>query len=57
MLSLLRKFLSDQNGVTAIEYAVMGMALAFGLAIIIGNTDSGFISTLVNVYSRIADAL
>ncbi|WP_241901940.1 Flp family type IVb pilin, partial [Vibrio breoganii] len=56
MLSFIRKFIIDQKGVTAIEYGMIGMALATGLAIIMGNNDTGFISALSSLYESIAIA-
>ncbi|MEZ9628489.1 Flp family type IVb pilin [Vibrio breoganii] len=56
MFSFISKFIVDQKGVTAIEYGMIGMALATGLALIMGNSDTGFISALSSLYESIAMA-
>ncbi|GAM73380.1 hypothetical protein JCM19241_2835 [Vibrio ishigakensis] len=58
--SLLTRFKNDERGVTAIEYGVIGVALAVGLVIIFGNTDgtgSGFMGTLMAAFDSIAEAM
>ncbi|MEZ9551000.1 Flp family type IVb pilin [Vibrio breoganii] len=56
MFSFIRKLIIDQKGVTAIEYGMIGMALATGLTIIMGSNDIGFISALSSLYESIAIA-
>ncbi|GEA49583.1 hypothetical protein VIN01S_03870 [Vibrio inusitatus NBRC 102082] len=56
MKRFLKKLLSDQGGVTAIEYGMIGMALATSLAIIMGDNESGFISALSSMYTSITIA-
>ncbi|GAM69375.1 hypothetical protein JCM19236_6618 [Vibrio sp. JCM 19236] len=57
--SLLTRFKNDERGVTAIEYGVIGVALAVGLVLIFGNADdgSGFMGTLVAAFDSIAEAM
>ncbi|GAD88332.1 Flp/Fap pilin component family protein [Vibrio halioticoli NBRC 102217] len=57
MFELFKRFLADQQGVTAIEYGMMGVALAGALALIMGNQDSGFIAALSSLYSSILTAI
>ncbi|GAD78882.1 Flp family type IVb pilin [Vibrio ezurae] len=57
MLTILKRFLADQQGVTAIEYGVMGGVLASVLVLIMGNQDSGFIATLFTLYDNILIAI
>ncbi|PML25184.1 hypothetical protein BCT82_12595 [Vibrio breoganii] len=56
MFSFIRKFIIDQKGVTAIEYGMIGIALATCLAIAMGNNDTGFISALSSLYESIVIA-
>lgn len=53
MLKLIKRLGNDQNGVTAIEYGVMGMALAAGLVLIMGDLDSGFMSVFSDAFDII----
>ncbi|MGR5299055.1 Flp family type IVb pilin [Vibrio mediterranei] len=50
----LSNFLKDERGVTAIEYAVIGVALAAGLVALMGTKDSGFVKVLVDAFTKIA---
>ncbi|MPW35372.1 Flp family type IVb pilin [Vibrio sp. B1Z05] len=57
--TFLTRFIKDERGVTAIEYGVIGVALAVGLALVFGDVDSsgagsGFIKTLWDAFSKIA---
>ncbi|GEA60665.1 Flp family type IVb pilin [Vibrio comitans] len=53
MFSFIRQFIIDQTGATAIEYGMIGMAIATVLALIMGNNDIGFMSTLSSLYELI----
>lgn len=57
--SLLTRFKNDERGVTAIEYGVIGVALAVGLVIIFGDADAGtgFMGTLVDAFNSIKTAM
>ncbi|MCG9581441.1 Flp family type IVb pilin [Vibrio tubiashii] len=41
MKKLLNDFIKNEDGVTAIEYAVIGVAMAAGLALAVGTKGSG----------------
>lgn len=57
--SLLRfeQFCKDQKGVTAIEYALIGVAMATLLAFILGDENSGFLGALKDTFDKIAEAI
>jgi len=60
MKKLLNDFIKNEDGVTAIEYAVIGVAMAAGLAVIMGGTgakDSGFIKSLKVAFDNIGSRL
>ncbi|GAM73379.1 hypothetical protein JCM19241_2834 [Vibrio ishigakensis] len=57
MFKLFKRFSQDQSGVTAIEYGVMGMALAAGLVLIMGDLDSGFMSVFSDAFDTINSIL
>ncbi|HEY3984581.1 Flp family type IVb pilin [Cedecea sp.] len=51
------QFCKDQKGVTAIEYALIGVAMATLLAFILGDQDSGFLGALKETFDKIAEAI
>lgn len=60
MKKLLNDFIKNEDGVTAIEYAVIGVAMAAGLAAIMGTTaqgQTGFISKLKTAFDNIGNKL
>ncbi len=57
MFKLFKRFSQDQSGVTAIEYGVMGMALAAGLVLIMGDIDAGFMSVFSDAFDTINSIL
>jgi len=60
MKSLINQFIKNEDGVTAIEYAVIGVAMAAGLVAIMGGTggtDKGFIGKLSTAFKNIGDKI
>ncbi|MEZ9833069.1 Flp family type IVb pilin [Vibrio breoganii] len=57
--TFLTRFIKDERGVTAIEYGVIGVALAVGLGVIMTGADgeSGFVQTLTEAFADIAGAM
>lgn len=57
--SLLTRFKNDERGVTAIEYGVIGVALAAGLFFIFGDaeTGEGFMGALATAFDGIQNAM
>ena len=53
----LEQFAKDQRGVTAIEYALIGVAMASLLAVVLGNQDSGFLGQLKETFAKIASSI
>lgn len=53
----LEKFARDRRGVTAIEYALIGVAMATLLAFVLGDQNSGFLGALKETFDKIADAI
>lgn len=51
------EFGKDQRGVTAIEYALIGVAMATLLAFILGDQNSGFLGALKETFDKIAEAI
>lgn len=52
-----RSFLRDTRGVTAIEYALIAVAISAMLFIVLGSGDDGLISKIKNSFKGIQDAL
>lgn len=50
-------FFKDQRGVTAIEYSLIGVAMATLLAFILGDQNSGFLGELKKAFDAIATAI
>ncbi|WP_414932783.1 Flp family type IVb pilin [Vibrio europaeus] len=63
MKKLLNDFIKNEDGVTAIEYAVIGVAMAAGLAVAVGTvnndgeTGSGLIGAIMASFAKIATAM
>ncbi|WP_159566007.1 Flp family type IVb pilin [Budvicia diplopodorum] len=54
----LKGFLKDQRGITAIEYALIGVAVASLLALVLGNGEStGFLFELKQAFQKIQAAI
>ncbi|WBF45023.1 Flp family type IVb pilin [Serratia rubidaea] len=53
----LEKFARDRRGVTAIEYALIGVAMATLLAFVLGDQNSGFLGALKETFDKIAEAI
>lgn len=53
----MEKFVKDQRGVTAIEYALIGVAMATLLAFIFGDQNSGFLGALNDTFKAITTAI
>lgn len=53
----LEELCKDQKGVTAIEYALIGVAMATLLAFILGDQNSGFLGALKDTFDKIAEAI
>lgn len=57
-VTLLNEFKRDERGVTAIEYGLIGVAMALALgAILTGGTGDDFLSKLEAAFSTIAGEL
>lgn len=52
-----RKFIQDERGVTAIEYALIGVAMATLLAVILGDQNSGFLGAIKKAFDNIEAAI
>lgn len=54
----LRKIIENQRGVTALEYSLIGAAVAMLLAIVLGDgTDSGMLYELKTTFEKIVWAI
>lgn len=53
----IEQFMKDQQGVTAIEYALIGVAMATLLAFVLGNQNEGFLGALRTTFDRIEQAI
>ncbi|GMQ46359.1 Flp family type IVb pilin [Vibrio sp. 10N] len=57
-VTLLNEFKRDERGVTAIEYGLIGVAMAVALGVIFSQTGTtGFLATLKTTFTSIATAL
>lgn len=50
-------FYKDRRGVTAIEYALIGVAMATLLAVVLGNDQGGFLGELKNTFGKIQKSI
>lgn len=50
-------FLKNQRGVTAIEYALIGVGMATLLALIFGSQNSGFLGAINTAFQKIEKAI
>lgn len=55
--ALLRAFLACKKGVTAIEYALIAVAISALLFIVLGSGDDGLVSKIKGSFNSIKDAL
>ncbi|QHM73458.1 Flp family type IVb pilin [Mixta intestinalis] len=53
----LAQFGKNEKGVTAIEYALIGVAMATLLAFVLGDQDSGYLGALKDTFTKITDAI
>ena len=53
----LTQFGKDMRGVTAIEYALIAVAMATLLAFILGDQNSGFLGALKTTFDKISTAI
>ncbi|ATV44430.1 Flp family type IVb pilin [Pectobacterium sp. CHL-2024] len=53
----MEKFFKDNRGVTAIEYALIAVAMATLLAFILGDQNSGFLGALKQTFDKIARSI
>lgn len=51
------EFGKDRRGVTAIEYALIAVAMATLLAVVLGNQNSGFLGALKETFNKISQAI
>lgn len=51
------EFGKDSRGVTAIEYALIAVAMASLLAVVLGNQNSGFLGALKTTFNTIAQSI
>ncbi|NOH21838.1 Flp family type IVb pilin [Vibrio europaeus] len=58
MKKLFNDFIKNEDGVTAIEYAVIGVAMAAVLGVAIGaDNDSGLRGAIKRAFSNISDQI
>lgn len=50
-------FIKNQRGVTAIEYALIGVGMATLLALIFGDQNSGFLGAINTAFQKIEQAI
>ncbi|USD38812.1 MULTISPECIES: Flp family type IVb pilin [Ferrimonas] len=55
--ALMHSLKQDQRGVTAIEYGLIGVAMAAALATVLGTTDGQFLKELTDAFTGIATKL
>lgn len=53
----LEGFVKDNRGVTAIEYALIGVAMATLLAAVFGDQNSGFLGALNDAFKAIMSSI
>jgi pilus assembly protein Flp/PilA len=56
-VTLLNEFKRDERGVTAIEYGLIGVAMAVALATVLGTGQGEFLAELKDAFKGIAGAL
>jgi pilus assembly protein Flp/PilA len=56
-VTLLNEFKRDERGVTAIEYGLIGVAMAVALATVLGSTEGQFLKELTDAFTGIASKL
>lgn len=55
--TFLHKFINDKRGVTAIEYALIAVAISAMLFVVLGSGDDGLINKVKESFKGIQDAL
>jgi pilus assembly protein Flp/PilA len=55
--NFLTEFKNDERGVTAIEYGLIGVAMAVLLAAVFNTTDGGILGNLEDAYDAIATSI
>lgn len=53
----LEQFKKNEKGVTAIEYALIGVAMATLLALVLGDQNSGFLGGLKTAFTKISASI
>jgi len=53
----LRALAGDKRGVTAIEYALIGVAIATLLSVVLGSQSTGLLGELKNAFDSIGNAI
>lgn len=53
----LRALSDDRRGVTAIEYALIGVAIATLLSVVLGSQSTGLLGELKNAFDSIGNAI
>jgi pilus assembly protein Flp/PilA len=56
-MALLNEFKRDERGVTAIEYGLIGVAMAVALAAVLGTGEGEFLKELTDAFDGIGSAL
>ncbi|GAM61479.1 hypothetical protein JCM19232_5780 [Vibrio ishigakensis] len=54
--SFLNRFKNDERGVTAIEYGIIGVALAVVLALVF-NSEGGLVDTVLDAFNEMITAM
>ncbi|USD61756.1 Flp family type IVb pilin [Vibrio sp. SCSIO 43140] len=55
--TFLNEFKRDERGVTAIEYGLIGVAMAVALTAILGSSNGDFLKELTDAFDAIGKAL
>ncbi|MGO1118282.1 Flp family type IVb pilin [Rhodovibrionaceae bacterium A322] len=60
MKSLIQKFIREESGVSAIEYALLGAAVVAGMAVVLGSTGesgTGLMAAIEERFQAITDGV
>ncbi|MEZ9628488.1 Flp family type IVb pilin [Vibrio breoganii] len=55
--TFLTRFKNDERGVTAIEYGIIGVALATVLSLVIASGDTGLVGTIKDAFNTMTKAM
>ena len=55
IISAVKAFVTDENGVTAIEYALMAAVMGAGIVIAVGTLSAGLVATFTAIGTMMAD--